>query len=137
MRATMPAMVRYLVPPMRTREWVFGVRRRGLAEMFSRPELGEGVAYCESIHYYKGPGGRYDLTRVLLVAKRHEGNSVGCAVKFVGAKIPPTGPLTPDCFEVFDPSPIDWVKAKMILPDVDMLKLYAKEERERAWTEPW
>jgi hypothetical protein len=134
MRATMPALVRHLVPPFHTQDWVHSVRRRGLAAMFSRPELGEGVAYCTSI--YTRPDPVFDIRRVMMIATR-KGSNLGVEIKFVGARIPPTGGLTPECFEEFEPTPIDVVKAKMSLPEALSLKGYAKMEFDHPFVEPW
>jgi hypothetical protein len=131
-RMTMPALVRYVVPVAGTMDWVRSVRRRGLANAFGRPELGEGVAYVASVGGAKKDG-KYRFLRAMVVACINHEGKVGARIEFVETG----GFLNPTESKPYEPDPIDIVKARMSLPQPESFVQYFRAEKQSPTPTVW
>jgi hypothetical protein len=131
-RASMPELVRYLVPLYESEYWVRTIRKAGLATQFCRPELGEGVAYSVSIYGATRPY----MLRALVIARANNDGTVGARIAFIEAQrsgAPPTWKEIP----ANQVSVVDFVQARMSLPEVESLKRFAQQEAQTPTKVPW
>ena len=124
-RASMPALVRYLVPRSKSRYWARSVRKLGMVHLFGRQKLGEGVAYCESLGFSHGR-----FARAILVACNDDGQLVA-RLKFVEKGI------NEEAWREFKPGLVDAVKARMLLPTKLDCKEFVEEEKQNPTRIVW
>lgn len=130
-RMTMPALVRYVVPPEKTMDWVRTVRRRGLVHAFGRPELGEGVAYVVPVSGSKN--GQYRFLQAMVVAYINHEGKLSARIEFVE-----TGGFTePNKRTAYEPDAIDFVKARMCLQQPESLAQYCRAEKQSPTPTVW
>ena len=131
-RMTMPALVRYIVPVERTMDWVRSVRRRGLANAFGRPELGEGVAYVASCGGTKKDG-QYRFLRAMVVAYINDQGKLGARIEFVETG----GFSNPTESKPYEPDPMDIVKVRMSLPQPESFVQHFRAEKQSPTPTVW